>query len=140
MAGESSDHGLRQATPPSLGNERPSEVVHPNALEPSRHACPLHGALDVLPGLARPWVHEHEVDSESANLLGYPYTLQAAIAGCHARARRAEETDWKRIVALYDALVELTQSPVVGLNRAVSMAFGPAAGVELVDALADEQR
>ncbi len=69
-----------------------------------------------------------------------PYALQAAIAGCHARARAAGETDWSRIVALYDALVELTQSPVVELNRAVavSMAFGPAAGLELVDALVDE--
>lgn len=69
-----------------------------------------------------------------------PYTLQAAIAACHARARTGEETDWKRIVALYDALVELTHSPVVELNRAVAvaMAFGPAAGLELVDALFDE--
>jgi RNA polymerase sigma-70 factor, ECF subfamily len=69
-----------------------------------------------------------------------PYALQAAIAGCHARARTAGETDWSRIVALYDALVELTQSPVVELNRAVavSMAFGPAAGLELVDALVKE--
>jgi RNA polymerase sigma factor (sigma-70 family) len=69
-----------------------------------------------------------------------PYTLQAAIAGCHARARTAGETDWSRIVALYDALVELTRSPVVELNRAVavSMAFGPAAGLELVDALMNE--
>ncbi len=69
-----------------------------------------------------------------------PYTLQAAIAACHARARTGDETDWKRIVALYDALVELTHSPVVELNRAVAvaMAFGPAAGLELVDALVDE--
>jgi RNA polymerase sigma-70 factor (ECF subfamily) len=69
-----------------------------------------------------------------------PYALQAAIAACHARARTANETDWNRIVAIYDALVELTQSPVVELNRAVavSMAFGPAAGLELVDALANE--
>ena len=69
-----------------------------------------------------------------------PYTLQAAIAACHARARTAEETDWKRIVALYDALVELTGSPVVELNRAVavSMAFGPAQGLELVDELLNE--
>jgi RNA polymerase sigma factor (sigma-70 family) len=69
-----------------------------------------------------------------------PYTLQAAIAGCHARARAAGETDWNRIVALYDALVELTRSPVVELNRAVavSMAFGPAAGLDLVDALAND--
>ena len=69
-----------------------------------------------------------------------PYTLQAAIAGCHARAHTAAETDWPRIVALYDALAELTGSPVVELNRAVavSMAFGPAAGLELVDALVNE--
>ena len=69
-----------------------------------------------------------------------PYTLQAAIAACHARARTFDDTDWKKIVALYDALVEVTRSPVVELNRAVavSMAFGPAAGLELVEALADE--
>ncbi|MDP9033828.1 MAG: RNA polymerase sigma factor [Myxococcota bacterium] len=69
-----------------------------------------------------------------------PYALQAAIAACHARARTGAETDWKKIVALYDALVELTHSPVVELNRAVavSMAFGPLAGLELVDALAEE--
>jgi RNA polymerase sigma factor (sigma-70 family) len=69
-----------------------------------------------------------------------PYALQAAIAACHARARAPEETDWPRIVALYDALAELTPSPVVELNRAVAvaMAFGPAAGLELVDALGSE--
>ncbi len=69
-----------------------------------------------------------------------PYALQAAIAGCHARALRGDDTDWPQIVALYDALVELTRSPVVELNRAVAvaMAFGPAAGLELVDALVDE--
>jgi RNA polymerase sigma-70 factor (ECF subfamily) len=69
-----------------------------------------------------------------------PYALQAAIAACHARARTAAETDWTRIVALYDALAELAPSPVVELNRAVavSMAFGPAAGLELVDRLAGE--
>jgi RNA polymerase sigma-70 factor (ECF subfamily) len=69
-----------------------------------------------------------------------PYCLQAAIAACHARARTGDETDWKRIVALYDALVEVTRSPVVELNRAVAvaMAFGPAAGLELVDALVNE--
>src|SRR5947199_10798632 len=69
-----------------------------------------------------------------------PYTLQAAIAACHARARTAEETDWTRIVALYDALAQLTPSPIVELNRAVAvgMAFGPAAGLELVDALTSE--
>jgi RNA polymerase sigma-70 factor (ECF subfamily) len=69
-----------------------------------------------------------------------PYGLQAAIAACHARARTAAETDWARIVALYDALAELTPSAVIELNRAVAvgMAFGPAAGLELVDALASE--
>src|SRR5690606_16039454 len=69
-----------------------------------------------------------------------PYALQAAIAACHARARTARETDWARIAALYDALSRLAPSPVVELNRAValSMAFGPAAGLELVDALAAE--
>ena len=69
-----------------------------------------------------------------------PYALQAAIAACHARAKVATDTDWKRIVALYDALAELMQSPVVELNRAVavSMAFGPAAGLLLVDALVEE--
>ena len=66
-----------------------------------------------------------------------PYALQAAIAACHARAHTADETDWTRIVALYDALAQLVPSPVVELNRAVAlgMAFGPAAGLELVDAL-----
>jgi RNA polymerase sigma-70 factor (ECF subfamily) len=66
-----------------------------------------------------------------------PYALQAGIAACHARARTPEETDWERIVALYDALAQLEPSPVVELNRAVAvaMAFGPAAGLELVDAL-----
>jgi len=69
-----------------------------------------------------------------------PYALQAAIAACHARARTPTETDWARIVALYDALAQLTPSPVVELNRAVAvgMAFGPAAGLELVDALSSE--
>jgi RNA polymerase sigma-70 factor (ECF subfamily) len=70
-----------------------------------------------------------------------PYALQAAIASCHAHARTAEETDWPRIAALYDALAQLTPSPVVELNRAVAvaMAFGPAAGLELVDALTGEK-
>ena len=69
-----------------------------------------------------------------------PYALQAAIASCHARATTAAETDWPRIVALYDAVAELAPSPVVELNRAVAvgMAFGPAAGLDLVDALVDE--
>jgi len=69
-----------------------------------------------------------------------PYALQAAIAACHARALTAEETDWARIVLLYEALAQLVPSPVVELNRAVAvaMAFGPAAGLELVDALTAE--
>lgn len=69
-----------------------------------------------------------------------PYGLQAAIASCHARARVAEETDWPRIVGLYDALAQLTPSPIVELNRAVaiSQAFGPAAGLEIVDNLTAE--
>jgi RNA polymerase sigma-70 factor, ECF subfamily len=69
-----------------------------------------------------------------------PYTLQAAIAACHARARTPEETDWARIVAFYGELADLTPSPVVELNRAVavSMAFGPEAGLELVDRLTAE--
>jgi len=69
-----------------------------------------------------------------------PYTLQAAIAACHARAPSVKQTDWPRIVALYDGLAALTGSPVVELNRAVAvtMAFGPEAGLELVDSLADE--
>ncbi len=69
-----------------------------------------------------------------------PYAWQAAIAACHARARTPEETDWVRIAALYEALAQLAPSPVVELNRAVAlaMAFGPATGLELVDALTSE--
>ena len=69
-----------------------------------------------------------------------PYALQGAIAACHARATSPEETDWTRITALYDALAQLTPSPVVELNRAVAyaMAFGPAAGLEIADALLAE--
>jgi RNA polymerase sigma-70 factor, ECF subfamily len=82
---------------------------------------------------------------ERAQMLGGalgPYALQAAIAACHARAPTAADTDWNRILALYDALAQLMPSPVVELNRAVavSMVFGPAAGLELVNALADEAR
>jgi len=68
------------------------------------------------------------------------YALQAAIAACHARARTGEETDWAHIVTLYDALAQLTPSPIVQLNRgvAISRAFGPAAGLEVVDALTAE--
>jgi len=69
-----------------------------------------------------------------------PYAVQAAIAACHARARKAAETDWSRIVALYDVLARITPSPIIELNRAVatSMASGPAAGLEIVDRLRDE--
>jgi RNA polymerase sigma factor (sigma-70 family) len=69
-----------------------------------------------------------------------PYALQAAIAACHARALAPQDTDWPRIVELYAELAQLTPSPVVELNRAVAvaMAFGPAAGLELIDALASE--
>jgi RNA polymerase sigma factor (sigma-70 family) len=69
------------------------------------------------------------------------YALQAAIAACHARARTPEETDWERIATLYDALTQLAPSPVIELNRAVAiaMAFGPAAGLEIVDALISER-
>ncbi|MCL2769568.1 MAG: RNA polymerase sigma factor [Solirubrobacterales bacterium] len=76
---------------------------------------------------------------ELSRALG-PYTLQAAIAACHARAVSVERTDWPRIVALYDALAALTGSPVVELNRAVAvtMAFGPQAGLELLDTLLQE--
>jgi RNA polymerase sigma factor (sigma-70 family) len=82
---------------------------------------------------------------DRAQAFGAPlgtYALQAAIAGCHARARVAEETDWNRIVALYDALARVMPSPVVELNRAVavSMAFGAAAALEIVEGLAEEQR
>jgi len=69
-----------------------------------------------------------------------PYALQGAIAACHARARTAGETDWERIAALYDALGQVAPSPIVELNRgvAVGMAFGPAAGLEVVDGLRDD--
>jgi RNA polymerase sigma factor (sigma-70 family) len=70
-----------------------------------------------------------------------PYALQAAIAACHARAFRAEDTDWALLAELYETLAELAPSPVVELNRAVavSMAFGPQAGLDLVDALTAER-
>jgi RNA polymerase sigma-70 factor, ECF subfamily len=88
-------------------------------------------------------IHRGLAALERAEKLGGalgPYALQAAIAACHARARAAAETDWARIAALYDALAQLTPSPVVELNRAVAvaMAFGPAAGLELVEALTSE--
>src|SRR3989475_4355940 len=77
------------------------------------------------------------LDSESSSVAQGPYALQAAIAACHARARTPQETAWPRIAMLYDSLAQLTPSPVVELNRAVAvaMAFGPAEGLKLVDAL-----
>ena len=88
-------------------------------------------------------IHRGLAALERAEQLGGalgPYALQAAIAACHARAQTPAETDWQRIAALYDALAQLTPSPVVELNRAVAraMAFGPAAGLELVDVLTSE--
>jgi RNA polymerase sigma factor (sigma-70 family) len=76
---------------------------------------------------------------ELSGVLG-PYALQAAIAACHARARTGAETNWEQIAALYEALAQLTPSPIVELNRAVAvaMAFGPAAGLELIDRLTSE--
>ena len=70
-----------------------------------------------------------------------PFALQAALAACHARARKAEETDWTRIAGLYDTLRQVIPSPVVDLNRAVaySMAFGPEAGLRHVDEIADAE-
>jgi RNA polymerase sigma-70 factor (ECF subfamily) len=81
-----------------------------------------------------------EATASSAGQRPGPYSVQAAIAACHARARKAEDTDWARIVGLYGALWEITPSPVVELNRAValSMLMGPAAGLEIIDALAEE--
>lgn len=78
--------------------------------------------------------------AEALGGAGGPYALQAAIAACHARAPRPEETDWQRIAGLYEALGRAAPSPVVELNRAVAvgMASGPAAGLELTDALAAE--
>ncbi len=82
---------------------------------------------------------------DRANALGGadgPYVLQAAIAACHARARGAADTDWGRIAALYEVLAQRAPSPVVELNRAVAvaMAFGPEAGLALVDALTSDRR
>jgi RNA polymerase sigma factor (sigma-70 family) len=102
------------------------------------------GPGDVISGSAAPSsaassaaARLHPADSTIAR---GPYTLQAALAACHAQARTPEDTDWPRIVSLYDALAERNPSPVVELNRAVAvaMAFGPAAGLEIVDALTAE--
>ena len=88
-------------------------------------------------------IHRGLAALERAEKLGGrlgPYALQAAIAGCHARARTPEETEWIKIAALYAALAQSAPSPVVELNRAVAvaMAFGPAAGLEIIDTLASE--
>ena len=90
------------------------------------------------PGADRPRPGRTPAGRTRQGSLG-PYALQAAIGACHARARTVEGTDWPRIAALYEALAELTPSPVVELNRAVavSRAYGPAAGLELVDALTE---
>jgi RNA polymerase sigma factor (sigma-70 family) len=78
--------------------------------------------------------------AEAAGGASRPYTLQAAIAACHARAKIAAETDWQRIAALYETLARVNPSPIVELNRgvALAMAFGPAAGLEVVDRLLNE--
>jgi len=88
-------------------------------------------------------IHRGLAALERAESLGGaqgPYALQATIAACHARARTGAETDWARIASLYEALAQVSPSPVVELNRAVAlgMAFGPAAGLELVDRLTSE--
>jgi RNA polymerase sigma-70 factor (ECF subfamily) len=79
--------------------------------------------------------HAQKLGGGAAN-----YALQAAIAACHTRARTPEETDWERIVLLYDALLQISPSPIVALNRAVAvgMAQGPAAGLDAVDKLAPD--
>ena len=101
--------------------------------DPSR-SHPLHNGRG-LAGLAR----AEQLNSKK-NAGPGPYTLQAAIAACHARARTGEETDWQRIASLYAVLGERQPSPIVELNRAVAlaMAFGPAVGLELVDEIAAE--
>jgi predicted RNA polymerase sigma factor len=88
-------------------------------------------------------IHRGLAALERAEKLGTafgPYAIQAAIAACHARAVTPEDTEWPRIVALYDALAQLAPSPIIELNRAVAiaMAFGPQAGLEVVDSLTSE--
>jgi predicted RNA polymerase sigma factor len=105
-----------------------------------------HGDLVLLEDQDRSRWHREQID-EALELVppalrggAGVYSLQAAIAACHARARTAEETDWRRIASLYDALAEAHPSPVVELNRAVAhaMAFGPAEGLARVDAIAGD--
>ena len=124
------DPGLApQGADQALGRADPAARPEPRALGPA--ADPPRPCRARLRPRRRP--------RALASALG-PYALQAAIAACHARARTAEDTDWARIVGLYGALSEITPSPVVELNRAVALAmlFGPAAGLEVVDALTDE--
>jgi predicted RNA polymerase sigma factor len=92
-----------------------------------------------LDALARAEALVKKPGGDAATGSGGPYVLQAALAACHARARRAADTDWRRIAALYDRLRVVAPSPVVDLNRAIahSMAFGPEAGLGLLDEIAD---
>ena len=125
--GADGDPGL--ATPCPIGTRRETgPVVRP---EP----CPLGPAPD------QPWPRRPATGRSAWTNPG-PYTLQAAIAACHARAMTPEDTDWDRIAGLYDQLARLVPSPVVELNRAVAvgMAVGPQEGLELVDALTDDPR
>ena len=98
-------------------------------------------ALDRAEGLSRSpnRIRRGHRLRDAAGAVAGQYLLQAAIAACHARARTPEATDWVRIAGLYEQLARLTGSPVVELNRAValSMAYGPAAGLSLVDQLVD---
>ena len=108
-----------------VGRAHPALRSKPRTLGPTSHP---------------PWSRGARPRRKAGLPLQGPYVLQAEIAACHARARTPEETDWPRIVTLYAALAQLAPSPVVELNRAVAvaMAFGPAAGLELVDALSAE--
>jgi RNA polymerase sigma factor (sigma-70 family) len=118
------------------GTDRPSNAESIAASpSPSAPAADLEAGVGAShQGMGKPG------NAERVGIARGPYTLQAALAACHARARTPEETDWHRIVNLYDALAELNRSPVVELNRAVAvaMAYGPAAGLEIVDALTTE--
>jgi predicted RNA polymerase sigma factor len=97
-------------------------------------------ALDRSEKLCAEKLNTERVGAETLGGARGPYTLQAAIAACHARARTPEETDWARMVGLYEELAKRVPSPIVELNRAVavSMALGPAAGLKLVDVLTRE--
>jgi len=131
-------HGLRAA--PWAAEQPPAAEACLNGREIERQ---IQGRLERLCGVPR---DERElidfIDNSVAPRLAVegPYALQAAIAACHARARTPEETNWQQIMAHYGDLARLTPSPVVELNRAVAlaMAYGPAAGLELVDALISE--